>query len=185
MTAATASGSGRVERPGERTGAWRERVGRVADWSRARRRDRRTRKREVYQTRACPLCTALDGPRAQQDTLALAGNQLNEQQRNALQLQIAQLQDSTERYKVGEGGRQFDAELAEKIRQSGLDEAYRNASLGASSGASSASNSLAQQRLDQDQRQFDASLQFQKDQWLTAQNQNPVLTWLQQAFGGV
>jgi len=28
---------------------------------------------EVYQTRARPLCTALDGPRAQQDALVLAG----------------------------------------------------------------------------------------------------------------
>lgn len=129
-----------------------------------------------------------------QKTLELAGNQLSDQQRNALQLQIAQLQDATQRYgistqagteaaKLGEGGRQFDAELAEKIRQSGLDEAYRSASLGASSAASGAANAYQQAALDEKKREFDANMQFDKDTFGYNATANPILSWLAQAYG--
>jgi len=128
-----------------------------------------------------------------QDTLKLAGDQMNEDQTRQVQLQIAKLQDATsranaqlsadtQRAQISEGGRQADADLAEKIREYGLDAAYRAQSLAASGAAGSASNALAQSKLDESTREFNENLQFEKDKWLTQQNSNPVLAWLQQAF---
>jgi hypothetical protein len=103
-----------------------------------------------------------------QNTLQLVGNQLNEDQRNALQLEIAQLQDATERAKIGEGARQFDADLYEKIRQFGLDDAYRQAAL-AQTGYQFSTN-LAEQ-----QRQFNQNLLEKQTEFDTTQNaRNPL-----------
>ena len=119
-----------------------------------------------------------------QNTLGLAGNMLNAKEQRAMQLQIAQLQDATSRYGIGEGGRQFDASLAEKIREYGLDAAYRDAALGASSSASSSAASQADARLAEQQRQFNESMAWDKERYTLDANQNPILAMLRAAYGG-
>jgi hypothetical protein len=124
-----------------------------------------------------------------QQTLATAGNLLSEKDKNALQLQIASMQDATnrygiatgdatDRYGISEGGRQFDVGLAEKIREYGLDAAARDAAQGA---AGSAANAAAEQRRYEFDKNFgldERQQGFLEDKWATSQNADPVLAFL-------
>jgi hypothetical protein len=114
-----------------------------------------------------------------QNTLKLAGDQLDAKAKNALQLQIAQLQDATDRMQIGEGGRQFDTGMAEKIREYGLDYALQQAGMAASGSAASAA---AAERA----REFDANLgldtrkqTFAEQSYTQDQNSGGVLGLLQ------
>jgi len=106
-----------------------------------------------------------------QQTLQTAGGLLDAKQQRAMQLQIAQLQDATDRAQIGEGGRQFDQSLSEKIREYGLDNEARAAALGASSSASGAA-------LDERTREFDQNLGWDKERYTLDSNQNSVLAVL-------
>lgn len=106
-----------------------------------------------------------------QNTLQLAGGLLDAKQQRAMQLQIAQLQDATDRAQIGEGGRQFDQGLAEKIREYGLDAAYRDAALGASGSAQGAA-------LDQRRYEFDKNLDWEKEQFPVLHNENSFIEFM-------
>ena len=106
-----------------------------------------------------------------QQTLQTAGGLLDAKQQRAMQLQIAQLQDATDRAQIGEGGRQFDSSLSEKIREYGLDAAARDAALGASGSAASAA---ATERA----REFDQNLGWDKERYTLDSNQNSTLALL-------
>jgi hypothetical protein len=106
-----------------------------------------------------------------QQTLQTAGSLLDAKQQRAVQLQIAQLQDATDRAQIGEGGRQFDSSLAEKIREYGLDADARAAALAASGSASGGA-------LDERRYEFDQNLGWDKERYTTDSNQNSVLAIL-------
>jgi hypothetical protein len=119
-----------------------------------------------------------------QETLKTAGSLLDAKQQRAMQLQIAQLQDATDRYGIGEGGRQFDAGLAEKIREYGLDAAARDAGMSASAAAAAAGLDQRKYEFDKNYGLDERAQTLNESKFTQGQNSDPILQWLIQNYGG-